>query len=283
MVPETACGDWPVLNAIGGADQRRRPIYPPPITSISLPLLGLGPRRGHGQVYHFDYGNRLRSIPGKEIYLYDGLGRRVQTTQADGSKRLWQYSHDGQMLFSWENLPVEKTHEYVYLAGSLVASIDHHWPSNAVIATKYQHTDALGSPVAVTNETGTVIERNDYEPYGAVIGKPDYSGIGYTGHVMDGATGLTYMQQRYYDQNIGRFLSVDPVTTDSGTGANFNRYKYASNNPYVFTDPDGRLDRHMIDGLNAAALRACSKSPPKRRSLVDEKEDLSQRRDSRTI
>ena len=111
-----------------------------------------------------------------------------------------------------------------------------------VTATKYQHTDALGSPVAVTNAAGTVIERNDYEPYGAVIGKPAYSGIGYTGHVMDGGTGLTYMQQRYYDQSIGRFLSVDPVTALSNPVSMFNRYKYSTNNPYRFTDPDGRCD-----------------------------------------
>lgn len=128
----------------------------------------------------------------------------------------------------------------MYLAGSIVATIDHDWPSNAVIATKYQHTDALGSPVAVTNAAGAVIERNDYEPYGAIIGKPTYSGIGYTGHVLDGATGLTYMQQRYYDQSVGRFLSVDPVTADAKVGANFNRYWRANNNPYRFTDPDGR-------------------------------------------
>ncbi|MBW8851825.1 MAG: hypothetical protein JF600_13645 [Xanthomonadales bacterium] len=148
------------------------------------------------------------------------------------------------MAFSsdWEGATYanQKTHENVYLAGSVVAIIDHDWPSNAVIATKYQHTDALGSPVAVTNASGTVIERNDYEPYGAVIGKPAYSGIGYTGHVMDGGTGVTYMQQRYYDQSIGRFLSVDPVTADGGTGGNFSRYWYANNNPYWFTDPDGR-------------------------------------------
>jgi RHS repeat-associated protein len=92
----------------------------------------------------------------------------------------------------------------------------------------------------VTNQAGQVIERHDYEPYGAIIGKPAYQGIGYTGHVMDGATGLTYMQQRYYDQSIGRFLSVDPVTANANTGAMFNRYNYAYNNPYRFTDPDGR-------------------------------------------
>jgi uncharacterized protein RhaS with RHS repeats len=48
------------------------------------------------------------------------------------------------------------------------------------------------------------------------------------------------MQQRYYDPIAGRFLSVDPVTTDTKTGRSFNRYVYGNNNPYSFIDPDGR-------------------------------------------
>jgi hypothetical protein len=38
----------------------------------------------------------------------------------------------------------------------------------------------------------------------------------------------------------GRFLSVDPVTTDANTGGSFTRYAYAENNPYKYIDPDGR-------------------------------------------
>jgi uncharacterized protein RhaS with RHS repeats len=48
------------------------------------------------------------------------------------------------------------------------------------------------------------------------------------------------MQQRYYDPGIGTFLSVDPVTAYEDPIGMFNRYKYANNNPYRFTDPDGR-------------------------------------------
>jgi RHS repeat-associated protein len=58
--------------------------------------------------------------------------------------------------------------------------------------------------------------------------------------VEDAATGLVYMQQRYYDPTIGRFLSVDPVTALEKPLTNFNRYVYTLNNPYKFTDPDGR-------------------------------------------
>lgn len=127
--------------------------------------------------------------------------------------------------------------------------------ARAQTTIEYVHTDALGSPVAVTNAAGVVIERTDYEPYGSAIGKPNYSGIGFTGHVQDGETGLTYMQQRYYDPMCGCFLSVDPVTAyDNGDMRFFNRYAYAANNPYKFTDPDGREIR-FAKGSSADFLR----------------------------
>jgi RHS repeat-associated protein len=217
--------------------------------------MGYGPQGNlqnkNGQTYDFDYGNRLRSAIGKEYYRYDGLGRRVMAWEPATNSIFSQYSQSGQVVYQ-ENYrgPQTVASEHLYLGGSLIASRESTWGGS--LAIKYQHTDALGSPVAVSNEAGQVIERNDYEPYGAIIGKPTFSGIGYTGHVMDGATSLTYMQQRYYDQSIGRFLSVDPVVTDSNSGASFNRYEYAANSPYRFIDPDGR--QHYDMGEAAAEL-----------------------------
>jgi RHS repeat-associated protein len=104
----------------------------------------------------------------------------------------------------------------------------------------YIHTDGLGSPVARTDAAGTVLSRTRYEPYGYVASGAAPT-IGFTGHVNDADTGLTYMQQRYYDPVAGRFLSIDPVTTDANTGESFNRYAYANNSPYKYVDPDGRF------------------------------------------
>src|SRR5690606_36753776 len=86
-----------------------------------------------------------------------------------------------------------------------------------------------------------------FEPYGASVGAATDGG-GYTEHMTDAGTGLTYMQQRYYDPLIGRFLSVDPIAANASTGAGVNRYAYAANNPYKFTDPDGRCEK--INGSN---------------------------------
>lgn len=119
---------------------------------------------------------------------------------------------------------------------------------------RYIHTDGLGSPVVVTDKDRNVIERSEYEPYGELLNRPITDGPGYTGHAMDSTTGLTYMQQRYYDQSVGLFLSVDPVKVDIKK-VNFNRYVYAAANPYKFTDPDGRTIKGAESCTNSSVCR----------------------------
>jgi uncharacterized protein RhaS with RHS repeats len=64
------------------------------------------------------------------------------------------------------------------------------------------------------------------------------------------------MQQRYYEPLAGRFLSVDPVVTDSETGDSFNRYAYAGLNPYKYVDPDGRDKWAAEDNCRRVELRS---------------------------
>ncbi|HWT17150.1 MAG TPA: RHS repeat-associated core domain-containing protein, partial [Patescibacteria group bacterium] len=85
--------------------------------------------------------------------------------------------------------------------------------------------------------TGT---RTLYEPYGAPLPTPHDGSPSYTGHQYDTGTGLIYAQQRYYDPQLGIFYSPDPMAVDTTSAFNFNRYAYANNSPYKFTDPDGR-------------------------------------------
>jgi len=104
----------------------------------------------------------------------------------------------------------------------------------------YYYTDPQGTVLAKTDAQGNIIATYDYAPYGSqAMGTPP-NGPGYTGHVNDPDTGLVYMQARYYDPGTGRFLSVDPVAPTPGNIYSFNRYAYASNNPIMNIDPDGR-------------------------------------------
>ncbi|MBL8343351.1 MAG: RHS repeat-associated core domain-containing protein [Rubrivivax sp.] len=184
---------------------------------------------------NFDIGNRLQQATGKARYYYDGHGRRTVVAYDDGSWKFQISGSSGKLLYSLH--PTQGATNHIYLGERLVAE------QNSVTGRSYAHVDALGSPVARTGTAGQFINgsRTRYEPYGAAVaGTLNPDGVGFTGHVNDVDTGLVYMQQRYYEPLVGRFLSVDPVTADAKTGDHFNRYVYAENNPYLFVDPDGR-------------------------------------------
>jgi len=162
------------------------------------------------------------------------------------------------------------------LAGLLCLAASLVSPPGAQAQTttvEYLHTDALGTPVAVTDATGAVIERSEYEPYGQLVNRPLTDGPGFTGHVQDAATGLTYMQQRYYDPMVGRFLSVDAVTAYENNVGAFNRYWYASNNPYKFIDPDGRTILRIGNLAKIEADIQILRSKPVGAALVDRLEN----------
>jgi RHS repeat-associated protein len=61
------------------------------------------------------------------------------------------------------------------------------------------------------------------------------------------------MQQRYYDPVIGRFYSNDPVGFMASNPMMFNRYAYANNNPYKYTNSDGEFIKVLIDAATNAA------------------------------
>ncbi|KAG9590807.1 hypothetical protein KCV01_g11709, partial [Aureobasidium melanogenum] len=103
----------------------------------------------------------------------------------------------------------------------------------------YYYTDPQGNVLAEADADGNITARYDYRPYGSLTTADQPEGPGYTGHVNDSDTGLTYMQARYYDSSTGRFLSTDPKSLALGDIYNFDRYGYANSNPVKFTDPDG--------------------------------------------
>jgi len=109
----------------------------------------------------------------------------------------------------------------------------------------YLHTDHLGSVVAGTDESGNVLWREEYEPYGLKRLRPNNTQgqrLWFAGHAHDDALSLSYFGARWYDPDVGRFLAVDPRDwTENSPMHSFNRYAYANNNPYRFVDPDGEF------------------------------------------
>ncbi|BDU19972.1 RHS repeat-associated core domain-containing protein [Dyella sp. GSA-30] len=129
----------------------------------------------------------------------------------------------------------------VVVAGCMLAlwvSGFAHAQQNGTVT--YVYTDPQGTSLAEADAQGNITATFDYAPYGTIaLGAPP-NGPGYTGHVDDPETNLIYMQHRYYDAAIGRFVSVDPVSPKAANVFAFNRYDYANDNPARYIDPDGR-------------------------------------------
>ncbi len=103
--------------------------------------------------------------------------------------------------------------------------------------------DHLSSIRLMTDTTGTQIAENRYRPYGErtdvqlAVNTPRES-RGWIGERDDPETGLTYLNTRYYDPALGRFITPDWFDpTDRGVGT--NRYAYGMNNPIMLKDPSG--------------------------------------------
>jgi RHS repeat-associated protein len=191
--------------------------------------------------FSYDAENRMTSATIAGIstsYAYDGEGRRVAKTTGAG------------------------TTYYVYDAmGELAAE----YPAAAATSagTQYLTVDALGSTRLVTSAGGTVVESEDYLPFGEQLmagtdGRSDATFSvdvvpeKFTGKERDAESGLDYFGARYFSSSQGRFTSPDPLLS-SGAAAlpqTWNRYSYGLNNPLRFIDPTGLLWTSSGDSAN---------------------------------
>lgn len=129
----------------------------------------------------------------------------------------------------------------------------------------YPHSNARGDILAITDATGKRVASYEYGPWGELISstgsltQPWRS----AGYYSDRETGLSYVQQRYYDPALGRFLTKEPMFSDFCVDCGFEAlldhapvtspYAYAQNRPLVFVDPDGRVV--ILPSIAAAAAR----------------------------
>jgi len=116
---------------------------------------------------------------------------------------------------------------YVHGADGLLAKVND-------TGIYYYHSDNLGSTSAVTNEAGELVSEQNYLPFGEeFLQGGDSIMYEFTGKEFDSDIGLNYFGARYYNPEIGRFLTIDSVKDG------INWYSYVSNNPLKFVDPTG--------------------------------------------
>jgi RHS repeat-associated protein len=189
-----------------------------------------------GDTTHFiwDIENRLIEVrkPGTIArYIYDALGRRM-SKEVNGVKK--QFRYDGQ------NLILEMGGTDTIMANyTFGLGIDNPLMMNRTANNYYYTKDGLGSVTALTDSTGNVVHEYKYSVYGEIVeetGNSVENPFTYTSREIDRETGLMYYRARYYDPELGRFLSEDPI---GFLGDNVNLYAITQNNTINFTDPLG--------------------------------------------
>jgi len=94
------------------------------------------------------------------------------------------------------------------------------------------HQDALGSVRGLSDGNGHWTYFTQYKPFGQEYGTQGTDPkLKFTGQWRDTATGLYYLFRRFYDPEVGRFLSQDRILGHLTVSQSLNRYVYAVNNP----------------------------------------------------
>ncbi len=194
-----------------------------PADNISYSYDALGVRKTktvNGQTTNYVTAN-IFGLP-RVLMEYD-----AGTNGALGSAKVSYLYGGGQQL-----MEESTTGSALYLLhDGIVGSVTHVLDQNAVIKSEFQY-DAFGNQTQISTTAGL----NNY---------------GYTGEEYEAESGLLYLRARYYDPDLGRFISNDPYLGRLEEPVTQNRYIYVRNNPLIYTDPSGN---YAELGIEAASL-----------------------------
>ncbi|MGZ9704658.1 RHS repeat-associated core domain-containing protein [Pseudomonas sp. GNP013] len=186
--------------------------------------------------YRYDCQHRLIAVkkPNGQTahYRYDPFGRRISKTVDDKTTEFfWQ----GDKLIAEHH--ADRHRSYLYEPDSFrpLALLEGFGP-NATKPYHYQ-LDHLGTPQELTAADGEIVWSAHYRAYGQIsrldVGKVD-NPLRFQGQYFDEESGLHYNRHRYYNPDVGRYLTPDPVKLAGG----INAYQYVIN-PTGWTDPLG--------------------------------------------
>lgn len=205
---------------------------------------------GNADVFieYTDFG-KVKSIQqGVDNYqiIYDAHKERAysrKTVSGVSTTRYYMPNHE---------VVVNSLGEETYIIYLCNGSIAIHDKAASTKTLYHGYYDAQGSLIALTDNSGNVVARFAYDPWGSRVSPTDWSqsvdspsvlGIerGYTMHEHLDEFDLINMNGRVYDPAVSQFLSPDPYIQDDGNWLNYNRYAYCYNNPTRYTDPSGEL------------------------------------------
>ncbi|MDX2227306.1 MAG: RHS repeat-associated core domain-containing protein, partial [Verrucomicrobiae bacterium] len=194
--------------------------------------------------YSWDAKNQLVGIKkvsgsttNESAFLYNGMGQRVGITEkVNGS-----VTSDKKLLWCGGAQPCEERDSTGATVTKQYFGQGMRIVSGGNAGVYFYNRDHLGSVREMTDSTGNLRARYDFDPYGRrtkLSGDLD-SDFGFTGHYNHAASGLVLAMYRAYDSDTGRWLSRDPIGENGG----INLYGYCENDPVNKIDPLGLINQ----------------------------------------
>ena len=224
-----------------------------------------------------------------EAITYDGIGnptnyrgwgmtwqggRQLASMQKDGTTISFSYNDAG---LRTEKTVNGSTRRYIWNSAQLMADVGaadafyfHYSSGGELIGYTYKTAEAETECILVKNQQGdvervisadgTILAAYTYDAWGNVLTSEGSlaaaNPIRYRGYYFDAETGLYYLQSRYYDPEIGRWINADNQLSTGSDLTGLNLFAYCGNDPINRIDPIGEAWWHWA--LGAAVVAACA-------------------------
>ncbi|WP_444994538.1 RHS repeat-associated core domain-containing protein [Aliikangiella sp. IMCC44359] len=183
------------------------------------------------QVFTYNHANRLSTVANGSTsasYKYNAKGER-SVKLVNGVETHAIYNLAGQLIAEADNQG-NIIKEYAYFNSQPLAQMVNG-------EVYYYHNSHLGTPEVMTDESQTIVWQASYTPFGqaTITTNTIDNNIRFPGQYFDSESGLHYNYFRYYDAEIGRYITSDPI----GLAGGINTFGYGYQNPIMNFDPLG--------------------------------------------
>ena len=231
------------VNLDGNFTDKGKPVYDEATETIKYDSIG-NPTNYLGAALTWN-GRQLTSYTKDSTsvsYTYDADGLRA-TKDNNGEKSTYHYV-SGQLRYETRGA---KKFYYFYDASGNLSAIRYYPNGGTENYMYYPLTNSRGDIISIYNSSGTCVVTYEYDAWGNCTIVSDTSGINigelnpirYRGYYYDTETGLYYLQSRYYNPQVGRFLNADGYVTTGQGVLGYNMFAYCGNNPVNRLDLSG--------------------------------------------
>ena len=222
-------------------------------------------------IYADDIGNMLSDE--EWLYTWEHGRQLVSMYEYNNDEYGWEFTYDADGMRT-KRSDGSTTYEYVYNGSQLsYMTVDGNTlqfiysttgaPLAVIYNDEYYYylTNIQGDVIALLDTDATTVVTYTYDAWGnvTVSGPMDddlgiHNPLRYRGYVYDEETQLYYLQSRYYNPELGRFINADGISYLGADGSvvSYNLFAYCGNNPVTTYDPSGHLGISLLVGLGIA-------------------------------